>query len=133
MYEQGWKQKEIAETLGVTAGAVSQWIKRGREALRGWIAKGGTLRLDSEQVARLPSFLDQGAEVYGFRERSGHRICPALNPQEGGWNLLKRRELKNVCYQSLRQLRQALLLAKARLRHRRKILQQRFVHALGNV
>ncbi len=29
--EQGWQQKEIAEALGVSEGAVSQWLKRGRE------------------------------------------------------------------------------------------------------
>jgi transcriptional regulator with XRE-family HTH domain len=27
----GWKQKDIAEALGVTKGAVSQWLKRARE------------------------------------------------------------------------------------------------------
>lgn len=29
--EQGWKQKDIAAALGVTEGAVSQWLKRARE------------------------------------------------------------------------------------------------------
>jgi transposase len=29
--QQGWKRKEIAIALGVTEGAVSQWIKQGRE------------------------------------------------------------------------------------------------------
>jgi predicted transcriptional regulator len=29
--EQGWKQKAIAAALGVTEGAVSQWLKRERE------------------------------------------------------------------------------------------------------
>lgn len=27
----GWAQKDIAEALGVTKGAISQWLKRGRE------------------------------------------------------------------------------------------------------
>jgi transposase len=31
LYRQGWKQKHIAEALGVTCGAVSQWVKRIRE------------------------------------------------------------------------------------------------------
>ena len=29
--EQGWQQKDIAVALGVSEGAVSQWMKRGRE------------------------------------------------------------------------------------------------------
>jgi transposase len=29
--ERGWKQSEIAEALGVSEGAVSQWMKRARE------------------------------------------------------------------------------------------------------
>src|SRR5215207_5402013 len=29
--EQGWKQQQIADAMGVTKGAVSQWMKRGRE------------------------------------------------------------------------------------------------------
>ena len=31
LYQTGWKQKDIAEALGVTKGAVSQWIKSGIE------------------------------------------------------------------------------------------------------
>jgi transposase len=29
--EAGWKQQDIAVALGVTAGAISQWLKRARE------------------------------------------------------------------------------------------------------
>jgi DNA-directed RNA polymerase specialized sigma24 family protein len=29
--QQGWKQTEIADALGVSEGAVSQWMKRARE------------------------------------------------------------------------------------------------------
>jgi DNA-binding transcriptional regulator LsrR (DeoR family) len=31
VYHAGWSQKQIAEALGVTKGAVSQWIKAGKE------------------------------------------------------------------------------------------------------
>ena len=59
--------------------------------------------------------------------------APELNPQEQVWNLLKRRELKNLCCQDLDQLRQALVRAKERLRHRQVILQHCFGHALGGL
>jgi transposase len=59
--------------------------------------------------------------------------APELNPQEGVWNLLKRRELKNLCCQELSHVREALLRAKERLRHRRKILQSCVLHALGTL
>lgn len=59
--------------------------------------------------------------------------APELTPQEGGWNLLKRRELKNLCCQNLAHLRQELVHAKVRLRHRQIILQHCFTHALAEV
>ncbi|GHO63711.1 endonuclease [Ktedonobacter sp. SOSP1-52] len=59
--------------------------------------------------------------------------APELNPQEGVWNLLKRRELKNLCCRDLAHLRQELVHAKERLRHRRTILQHCFSHALAEV
>ena len=53
MYEQGWKQTAIADALGVTRGAVSQWIKRGttggRDALRHHPPPGAAARLTAEQ------------------------------------------------------------------------------------
>src|SRR5919106_6323215 len=30
LHQRGWKQKDIAEALGVSKGAVSQWVKRAR-------------------------------------------------------------------------------------------------------
>ncbi len=68
--QQGWKQKAIAEALGVTEGAVSQWLKRGRAggvaALRRRVAAGPTPRLSAEQRAHLPKLLERGAEAFGF-------------------------------------------------------------------
>jgi len=69
--EQGWKQSEIAEALGVTEGAVSQWMKRAREegvqALRHKPPPGAPSRLSDQQRARLPELLAQGAQAHGFR------------------------------------------------------------------
>lgn len=59
--------------------------------------------------------------------------APDLNPQELVWNLLKRRKLKNLCCRDLAHLRQALVCAKERLRHRQDVLQHCFTHALAEV
>jgi transposase len=78
----------------------------------------------------IKEFLAAGAAKRVHLERlPGY--APELNPQEGVWNLLKRRELKNLCCQELSQVREELVRAKERLRHRRPILQSCFVHALG--
>jgi len=69
--QKGWKQKDIAEALGVTEGAVSQWLKKARaegvEGLRHRKGGGPKPLLKAEQVEQLPQLLSQGAEAYGFR------------------------------------------------------------------
>jgi transposase len=69
--EQGWKQTQIADALGVSEGAVSQWMKRAREkgvqALRHNPPPGATPRLSEDERARLPELLAQGAQAHGFR------------------------------------------------------------------
>jgi transposase len=71
LYQQGWKQKDIAAALGVSEGAVSQWItkakKQGSHALRHQPSPGRPPKLSREQRAQLPTLLDQGAEAFGFR------------------------------------------------------------------
>lgn len=83
-HEKGWKQKDIAEALGVSEGAVSQWLKKAREqgveALKHKSPPGSPPKLSKEQQAQLPALLEQGAEAFGFRaqvwttERVAHMI-----------------------------------------------------------
>jgi transposase len=70
--QQGWSQQRIAEALGVSKGAVSQWMKRARhgggpQALKRHPAPGATPRLSEDERAKLPELLAQGAEAHGFR------------------------------------------------------------------
>jgi transposase len=69
--QQGWSQRQIAEALGVSQGAVSQWMTRAREggpeALRRRPPPGAPPRLTPAQLAQLPELLARGPEAYGFR------------------------------------------------------------------
>jgi transposase len=69
--ERGWKQTEIADALGITEGAVSQWMKRAREegveGLKHKPPPGATPRLNEQERARLRELLARGAEAHGFR------------------------------------------------------------------
>jgi transposase len=70
LVEQGWSQTKVAQALGVTEGAVSQWIKRGkqggRDALRRRPPPGPSPRLSPEQLLHLKQLLSQPATSYGF-------------------------------------------------------------------
>lgn len=70
LHQQGWTQKDIAAALGVSAGAVSQWLKRGRtggvEQLRRQPPPGAQPRLSLAQLTHLRDLLAQGAEAFGF-------------------------------------------------------------------
>ena len=70
--QQGWSQQRTAEALGVSKGAVSQWMKRARQgggpqALKRRPAPGATPRLSDEQRAKLPELLARGAQAHGFK------------------------------------------------------------------
>ena len=70
LHEAGWWSKDIATALGVSQGAVSQWLRRGREggvdALQSKPRRGPTPRLTAAQRAEIPGLLAQGAEAHGF-------------------------------------------------------------------
>ncbi len=69
--QQGWKQRRIAEALGVSKGAVSQWMATVREqgagGLRARPRSGAPPRLITEDLSLLPELLAAGAAAYGFR------------------------------------------------------------------
>jgi transposase len=71
LHQKGWKQREIADALAVTQGAVSRWLKRGREGgvrgLRHQLPPEATPRLSLEQREQLLELLSQGAESFGFQ------------------------------------------------------------------
>ena len=70
LHQQEWTGRAIATALGVTPGAVSQWLKRGREqgvaALWRRPPPGATPKLTAEQRAQVPALLARGAEAFGF-------------------------------------------------------------------
>ncbi len=70
-------------------------------AVKDFLASGASSRLQLEQ---LPGY------------------APDLNPDEGIWKHLKYVELKNLCCQSLSELRVELRKAKERLRHKRDVI-----------
>jgi transposase len=71
LYQAGWPQKQIAAALGVTKGAVSQWIKAGKAggeaALAARKSTGSPGRLSMEERQRIPGLLERGAVSFGFR------------------------------------------------------------------
>lgn len=75
-------------------------IHRGR-AVKDFLASGAASRLQLEQS---PGY------------------APELNPDEGVWKHLKCVELKNVCCQSLSELKEELRKAKERLRHKKHVI-----------
>ena len=75
-------------------------IHRSR-AVKNFLSDGAAARLQLEQ---LPGY------------------APELNPDEGVWKHLKCVELKNICCQSLSELKNELRKAKERLRHKRDVI-----------
>ena len=69
--QQGWWQHAIAQALGVTDGAVSQWCRRAREggaqALRHRPPCGPRPKLSDHQKRELLEILTRGGEAWQFR------------------------------------------------------------------
>lgn len=70
LHRMGWTQSKIAQALGVTQGAVSQWLARatvdGVQALYAQPAPGRPPLLSPDQLHALPDLLARGAEAFGF-------------------------------------------------------------------
>jgi transposase len=84
--QQGWSQRRIAGEIGVTQGAVSQWLKRVRDsddvvdAMRRHPAPGRGAALTDAQFAQIPALIAQGATAFGFRDDrwTTRRVAAAL-------------------------------------------------------
>lgn len=70
LHLKGWSGLQIAEALGVTPAAVSQWLsvatRHGEEALRPSSRQKQGQRLSEEQLQQVPALLEQGAKAHGF-------------------------------------------------------------------
>ncbi len=90
LHLQGWSQRMIAAELGVTQGAISQWIKRvregnGVEALLHHPATGRRTALTTEQLRQIPVLIARGAKSFGFPENrwTTNRVATILKQQFG--------------------------------------------------
>ena len=89
LHQEGWRGREIAAALKVSAGAVSGWLKRARaggvEALRRRPAPGPARKLTDAQRAALPALLARGAEAYGFVGQvwTTRRVAAAIQREVG--------------------------------------------------
>ncbi len=74
LHKKGWQQKIIAEALGVTKGAVSQWIKKAKDlpperwaqALGVRKSTGRKPAIQAQDKPRLVALLERGPEAFGF-------------------------------------------------------------------
>ena len=90
----GWTLGRIAQALGVTPGAVCQWLKavkeQGEQALQSGRGRAGRQpKLSKEQAARLIELLDAGAEEAGHvGDRWDSKRVAALIRREFGVSYL---------------------------------------------
>lgn len=71
LFRQGWRQRQIAAALGVSEGAVSQWLTQARQAGKAALKQrprsGRPPRLSPVQQAQAVTLLGRGAKAFGFR------------------------------------------------------------------
>lgn len=88
LVQQGWKQRDVAAALGVTKGAVSQWVSKARQggtrALRHRKPPGGPCQLSDQQRAQLPELLARGPVAFGFSGEVWTRRVAQVIAQEFG-------------------------------------------------
>lgn len=98
-----WTQAEVAEELGVTHGAVSQWVKArragGDEALRSKPHPGPKPKLDEQQIRRLEKLLLKGPRAHGWATElwTLPRVVALIRQEfgvcydpSGAWHVLRR-------------------------------------------
>jgi transposase len=89
LHLKGWSQQHIADALGVTQGAVSQWLKRataqGIDALHDHPAPGPPPLLTPDQLSHLVALLTKGADAFGFRGAvwTCRRVAHVIDEQFG--------------------------------------------------
>jgi transposase len=87
--QEGWDQRDIAEALGVSESAVSQWMKaaeeRGLGALVARPHPGAPPRLSDWEYQRLLDLLAEGAVAQGFRGAlwTGERVARVIAREFG--------------------------------------------------
>jgi transposase len=87
----GWSQRQIAEAMGVSEGAISPWMTRAREggpdALRHRPSPGAPRRLSADQLAGLPVLLHRDADADGFRGQvwTRARVAVVMHLACGVW------------------------------------------------
>jgi len=103
LLDQGWSQAEVACELGVTRGAVSQWVKArregGDEALRARPHPGPPPKLNDRQLKRLEKMLLRGPRQHGYPTElwTLQRVAEVIDKTfaitydpSGVWHVLKR-------------------------------------------
>ena len=89
LVRKGWKQADVAEALGVTPGAVSQWVRTarqgGHQALRHRRPTGSPPKLRPGQRAQLPELLARGPSSFGFSGEiwTRQRVAQVIKEQFG--------------------------------------------------